>query len=545
MTRRAALSLRARLIFGAGMIATVAVIGALLSVYGAREISRRIDTAVMAQQQMELLSVLSSRVNDYGMVAAEVTRIGSRTPEERLSILQSRSDVVITVFERLDSAIGASVNSAASQGDVEQNRRATKGLGIARMRAQFDQLKRTLTQHDGVDPSRLRTALDGFATQFSPLLDQAIAQERRDRDAAFRSANDFQRSLSWIAGAVVATAFLALAIFQFGLVRPLIQRIGKITQTAQEIGGGALDQRIEIERRDELGLLFANVNRMAARLSRQRGAVDADREKLNEIIEERTEALTTANAQLEEVDASRRRFFADVSHELRTPLTVILAEADLGLRTSSLPETQARESMALIHTRARRLNRRIDDLLRVARSETGEIDIARHPFDLRTTADDAVSDLAPVAKRRNISVTIDGDDPVQASGDQDWTRQIISGLLDNALRHSNDGSAITISIHSEDLWARLDVEDQGNGIDPTEQSSIFDRFRRGLHATKRSGFGVGLSLAKWVIERQGGEVALESPVNKGLGTRVILRLPRGDGEDANGEQARLDRGGRS
>lgn len=538
MSRRRGISLRARLIAGAGMIAAIAALGALLSLYGAREISRRIDTAVMAQQRMELLSVLSARVNDYGMVAAEVMRIGSRTSEERLAILTSRSDIVDDVFDRIDRAVAASVNAAASEGDFEQNRRATQGLGVARMRAQFNQLRRTLTEHNGIDPSRLRTALDGFATQFSPLLDQAIAQERRDRDAAFRSADDFRTTLGWIAAGVVLLAILALCLFQFGLVRPLMGRIERITQTAERIGGGDLDSRLRIRRRDELGLLFANMNRMAARLRRQRGTVEADRAALNEIIRERSAELTEANQRLERADAQRRRFFADVSHELRTPLTVILGEAQLGMRADDMTGEDTRESMALIHTRARRLNRRIDDLLRVARSESGEIDLASAPFDLHRAASDAIDDLDAVARRRGIDLALNADAGAMAQGDEDWTRQVISGLLDNALRHSPDGTRISLSIATKDDTRSIAVEDAGSGIAPVDQAHVFERFRRGNDATERIGFGVGLSLAKWIIERQGGTIQLESPTQENKGTRVTLHLPCSTGEDKNDGAAR-------
>ncbi len=541
MTPGTGFSLRARLITGAGVIAAVAIFGALLTVFGAGEISRRIDTAVMAQHRMETLSLLSARVNDYGMVAAEVTRIGSRTPEERLSILQSRSDIVDSVFDRLDKAIEASVEAAESEGKIEQVRRATQGLNIARMRAQFNQLKRTLTQHDGIDPSRIRTSLDGFATQFSPLLDQAIAQERRDRDAAFASADTFQHKLLWAAGSVALMALLSLFIFQFGLVRPLIHSIGKITKTAQEIGGGAFDQRIGINQRDELGLLFANVNRMAARLGRQRQAVDSDRIQLNAIIDERTEALTIANAKLEQADSRRRRFFADVSHELRTPLTVILGEADLGMRSPTLDEEQARASMALIHTRARRLNRRIDDLLRVARSESGEIDLESIDFDIYAATRDAAIDLEAPAKRRNISVSIGLNGSFKVTGDRDWTRQIISGLLDNAIRHSPNDSMIEITFTAVQKTVEVSIEDEGGGITPSEQSAIFERFTRGIDTTKRTGFGVGLSLAKWVIERQGGTISLLSPCKNGVGTRVTLSMQHSSEENINDAEARSDR----
>lgn len=522
---RKTISLRMRLTLGASLIAGLAVVAAMTLIYGTTESARRVDEAVAAQNRMELLSLLSARVGDYAMVAAEATKSGSRTRGDQVALLSPRADIVSEAFARLDRALGDSVLDARSESEAEQMRRATRGLGLARMRAQFDRLTRTLSEQDGMDESRLRAALDAFATQFSPLLDQAIAAERRDRDAGFASAAEFRRKLRLSAWAVVALALLMLALFQFGLVRPLIRRIGKITETAGTIGSDKAGTRIDIESRDELGLLFANVNRLSARIDRRRKKVDSDRAELNAIITARTEELKAANTRLEIADTQRRRFFADVSHELRTPLTVILGEADLGMRTPDLNEEQARESMTLIHTRARRLNRRIDDLLRVARSESGEIDLSEEPFNAADAIADAVSDLESLARRRSVALTARSNPKLMAIGDRDWIRQVISGLIDNAIRHSPEGARIEVSARREGREIVFAVRDEGEGIPPDAQSGIFDRFRRGAHS---SGFGVGLSLARWIVERQSGTITLRSPVSDDAhapGTEITIRLP--------------------
>lgn len=535
MKRQRGLSLRARLALGAGMLAGLAILAALLFIYGATESARRVDEAVAAQRRMELLSLLSARVGDYAMVAVEATKPGSRSREQQVALLEPRAEIVTEAFRRLDKALGDSVLDAKTEVEGEQMRRATRGLGLARMRAQFERLTRTLSEQDGIDESRLRSALDAFATQFSPLLDQAIAAERRDRDASFISAARFRQRLIWAAWAVVALALLLLALFQFGLVRPLMRRIGKIIRVADEIGAGTQGARLKIERRDELGLLFANVNRMGARIDRSRAAVDDDRRELNAIIAARTAELEAVNAKLETTDTQRRRFFADVSHELRTPLTVILGEADLGMRMPELSDAQARESMALIHTRAKRLNRRIDDLLRVARSESGEIDLASTLFDASEAARDAIDDLSALAKRRKVGIAAEGRPGIMALGDRDWTRQVVSGLLDNAIRHSPENSQIDVAVSAGEHAAIITVRDEGSGIAPEEQDAVFDRFARGARAEVSTGFGVGLSLARWIVERQSGSIELQSPSpGRDRGTEVTIRLPRGGREEPTG-----------
>jgi len=531
MTPRNGFSLRTRLIAGVGLIVIVAILGASLAVFGTRETNRRIDALNLEQRRIETLSLLSASVNDYGVLASRLMRNRSRSREERLTILESSAQPVDDLFDELEVTFPAQIIARENVRAGEQTPLYSLETEISQMRGQFNLLKRTLTQHNGIDPSRLDDALTSFGTQFAPLLKNAIENERRVRDVALERANSFQDWLFWAACAVALIALISLALFQFGLVRPLIRRIGKITQAAQAIGGGAFDQRIEINRRDELGLLFANVNRMAARLGRRRKAVDSDRNRLNAMIDERTEELTRANAQLEQADARRRRFFADVSHELRTPLTVILGEADLGMRSPNMDEEQTRSSMTLIHTRARRLNRRIDDLLRVARSESGEIELVSAPFDLTEAARDAASDLKAVTQRRRISINVNTELPHIVIGDRDWTRQIISGLLDNSVRHSPDGSTINIALRGRSTTTDVCIEDKGEGIPATEQSTIFKRFQRGNGTKDQTGFGVGLSLAKWVVERQDGSITLLSPVNENAGTRVTLTLPSNSGED--------------
>ena len=171
--------------------------------------------------------------------------------------------------------------------------------------------------------------------------------------------------------AIALGAALLLAGYYLGLVRPLLGRLDRVARAAEAVGAGAFDRAPPVDRRDELGLVFAQINRMAARLGRARRALERDRARLEATVAERTAALSAANARLEAIDAERRRLFADVGHELRTPLTVILAETELAAAAGPVGEAELREALEVIGARARRLNRRIDDLLRVARSESG------------------------------------------------------------------------------------------------------------------------------------------------------------------------------
>lgn len=519
-------SLRARMMAGAGVIALLGVFAALLTGYGAIETASRIAQAVAAQGRMELMAALSARVGDYAVVAVESANSVAIAPGERAKRLDSRAQLVAEAFARAEAALSDAVEQARETGQSAQMRRATRSIGLARMRAQFDAMVRRLSDPRFFNqPEGLRAVLDSFATQFSPLLSQVIEEERLDRDTSLASVEALRTRLIQLALGLALAAVLALAAFHFALTRPLLDRLARIGVATADIRRGAYDSRLDVGRRDELGLLFAQMNRMAARLDRGRRAVAADQAALEQTIAARTAELSAANARLAAIDADRRRFFADVGHELRTPLTVILAEAELGLGAAEIAEADARAAFSVIRARGRRLNRRVEDMLRVARSESGQIELNPAPFDVAVCLDEAIQDASGLARRHQIALVAEVAPGLTALGDPDWIRQVVAGLIDNALRHSPPGGAIRL-VAGEDDWVRIRVIDQGSGIAAADQARIFERFQRAARPQGPGGFGVGLSLAKWIVESQSGRIEVTSPVGTSPGTEVTISLPR-------------------
>jgi signal transduction histidine kinase len=280
--------------------------------------------------------------------------------------------------------------------------------------------------------------------------------------------------------------------------------------------------------RDELAVLFARINQATARLARRRDAVARDRARLEAIVDERTAALREANARLERADTDRRRFFADVGHELRSPLTVILAEAELAAGATEDPAL--REALATIRTRALRLNRRVDDLLRIARSESGQLGLDRRPVDLAAVARLAADDLAPLVRKAGARVDFADTGEAFVIGDPDWLRQIAGGLIGNALKHGGPGVAVRLTTGVGSDGTFLEVTDDGPGLPEDDHARVLARFGQGRPedpATRRAGggFGIGLTLARWVAEAHGGRLDLRSPVANGRGLAVRVTLP--------------------
>lgn len=555
-------SLRARFLLAVGLLALVAMAAAVALVVGISAATRDIDTAAAAHRRVELLGALSARVSDYAVLLLQALAPAATAPQGGgADVAGTRLDSARVQVERafvdLDGALRAEIDRTPDADGKTMV--ATRSIVLARMRARFQSLDRQVQPlvfgHAGdtaADAGRLRAMLDTFATSFAPLLAELIDEERRTSSLAQTETKSLRGRLTMLGVAAVCAVLLLAGFVYLGIVRPVATRAAAVARAVGDIGAGRFDTRLAIGGRDELSLLMLSVNRMASRLARREARVDADRARLTEIIEANTADLRAANRALEETDTARRRFFADVSHELRTPLTVILGEADVTLRAAQNPEPVYRAALTTIRQRGRRLRRRVEDLLRVARSESGQIELADADFDVARMVSEAVEDVSALA--RAAGVRLEATLPhsgCTAHGDADWLRQVVAGVLENAVRHSPPGGTVGVLARAGGDTIAVTVVDEGPGIAAEVLPHVFERFYRGGDSAERGlGYGIGLSLAKWIVDQHHGAVEIESPARPdglqagtgtdgaqsvssgeaGLGarppgTRVTLRLP--------------------
>lgn len=492
--RRLRPGLRGRLALAAGALAVLAVLAAGLSVYGLSRTQRLAAEALAAQKRIEAYGAYSARVNEW--MLAWLATAARFAPD---------SGMVRDALGQIDRLVAEDVAAAPSQ--EEATRRGRQSVTSARVRAQFDQLARALAQsRPGSPPGEAAVAF--YANQTPTLIAAQIQQEARRRDEAMAEMEALRHRLHRLALGLGIAAPLLLGLLYLAVLRPLFARLASATAAAGGLAAGG--PAPGAGGHDELGLLLARLRLAAARVARERGRLAAT-------VEERTAALSAANLRLARVDSARRRFFADVGHELRTPLTVILGEAELGARGAD-PDLQ--ESFRTIRSRALRLTRRIEDLLRIARSEDGQLELARAPVDLAATAAAALADTAPLLARAGVSARSDLP-PLVVAGDADWLRQVFAGFLENAAKYAGRGARLEIMGRAEEGMARVEIADDGPGLPPERLAAAFERFERG-EATA-PGFGVGLALARWVVEAQGGALVAERPPAGGL--RLVLRLP--------------------
>ena len=217
----------------------------------------------------------------------------------------------------------------------------------------------------------------------------------------------------------------------------------------------------------------------------------------------------------------QREFAADASHELRTPLTVVRASLDLLRRHPEAPVNQVGDALDDIGAEVDNLTHLVEDLLLLARSDSGAVPLDRQPMDLGDVVAEGASSLATAAAHRDVRIVVDPA-PAMINGDAARIRQLVLILVDNAIRHSPTGGQVHVSARSEGPNGVLIVEDDGPGIGQDELPHVFERFWRGAGAPD-GGSGLGLAIAAWIVGGHDGtiDVANREPT----GARFTVRIP--------------------
>lgn len=236
--------------------------------------------------------------------------------------------------------------------------------------------------------------------------------------------------------------------------------------------------------------------------------------------------LQEANTKLQELDKSRAQFFADISHELRTPLTVIRGEAEVTLLTEHASTSDYTATLKRIVKLAQGLNKLVSDLLFLARSETGIIEVERQPTSLDEIVTEAYREGEVLARQKSITMTMRGaHEPITVHGDAYRLKQLFMIIVSNAISYTPEYGRVAIHVEKHRDWGRVTIQDNGGGIPETDVPHVFERFYRAKTPVgyAQGGTGLGLSIAKWITEAHHGTISLTS--EQGVGTTVTLTLP--------------------
>jgi len=225
-----------------------------------------------------------------------------------------------------------------------------------------------------------------------------------------------------------------------------------------------------------------------------------------------TNVFNNMMERLQNLFSVQQRFVADVSHELRTPLTAIRGNLDL-IKRYGVDD----ESLEAIESEAERMSRMVNDLLLLARADYGGLTLELEPIDLDTIVIEAHQQAKILAKDHDLVISIEHFEPVRIAGHTDRMKQLLLNLLGNAIKFTPDGGRIMLSLRQAEGKAILQVKDTGIGISEEDTKHIFDRFYQADKSRFRMGdsSGLGLAIAKWIVEAHHGTISVESEIGKG------------------------------
>ena len=303
---------------------------------------------------------------------------------------------------------------------------------------------------------------------------------------------NFRASMFESLGYAVAASVLAALLVSLFLSRRIVAPVRDLTDASQRLADGHYDERVQVNGSDEIAQLAARFNQMAA--------------------------------QLEQVESMRRQLIGDVTHELRTPLTSIKGYME-GLVDGVLPSTP--ETFNQIHHEADRLSRLVDDLQELSRVEAKAYSLDFRSVTVSNLVQTTVKRLSPqaTAKRINLRSNLPADLPhIQA--DEDRITQVLVNLVANAIQYTPEGGDVTISAarHEDEIY--ISVKDSGIGIPPEHLANLFTRFYRVDKSRSRNaggGSGIGLTIAKHLVEAHGGRIWAES-AGEGQGSTFSFSL---------------------
>lgn len=481
---------------------------------------------VVAQDYLRLRADIYSVFNRMADAVEHPQRVTEvREAEERRRLLEA--------VDRVRQGIGREVAFLGPGFDEsdELKRLAEIERGLLYVFGQFREAKALIAAGRAPDAEQVldRALRDASGNGLRDLVDAGVQEEAEEAASAQARAGAVLDRVAWTSkastGAVLVLGLSGLAL----LLRRLRTPLRELESAAQAVRAGDFSRRADVGRGgDEFARVAESFNAMVHEVAAGRATLEEARQGLEQAVAARTAELAAANAALEQSDRARRRFLADISHELRTPLTVIRGEAEITLRGGDRDAGEYRAALARIAEQAAHTARLVDDLLFLARSQAGAPRLKLGAVALEAMVRRVVAETEARAAGAGVALDliVDQVDPLIVEGDAGRLRQVVMILLDNACRYSEPGGRVAVSLLRGPGVAVLRVVDHGIGIDADDLPHVFDRFFRGGRAQDHAGegSGLGLPLARTIVEAHGGRIVLESRAGEGTVASVTLPL---------------------
>lgn len=293
---------------------------------------------------------------------------------------------------------------------------------------------------------------------------------------------------------ILSTLGIILIIVFYFYLRYRQNRINELTSYVEEIANKNYSLAIEENSEDELNSLKNELYKITVMLKEQ-----AEQSK------EQKEALSTA--------------VSDISHQLKTPLTSILILLDNLSESDNMDKTTREKFISEIARQIEGMNWLVVSLLKLSKLDAGAIEFEKQEINVKELIENIISNLEIMAEIKNVSFEIINNKECYFKGDYNWNKEAIQNIIKNAIEHTKENSKIVMTIEENNVYTQISIKDQGEGISAKDIKHIFERFYKAQNSSEKS-FGIGLSLAKSIIEEQNGYIEVESKKGKGTTFKI-------------------------
>ena len=307
----------------------------------------------------------------------------------------------------------------------------------------------------------------------------------------------------------VSSFFLVFVLIYVLIDRLILNPLEKFHNASLRVEKGDLDVRVDINSKDEWGRFANQFNHMIKKVSAHQRELE---HKINEAVAE----LQKAYEELKETERYRSEFFSNITHDLKTPITAIKGATELILR-----KDEKNPYANIIRKNVEKLSRMIDDILDCTKLEIGQLELKLEKTDVSELIEDIIFALEPLAQEKKIKLkVINSAQNTIVMADKNRLFRAIANLVNNSIKFSPKESEILITLKNEEGNLIISIEDFGPGIPEEEREKVFNKFYRGRN--NKQGMGLGLSIAKGIVEAHGGEIWIDSPNHPGVTFHIKL-----------------------
>ena len=498
----------------------VALSGVAVSAYITKENLRQSATAQSLLSEHQMLSSISYRL--FKQLTDELI-FGRNANQAEVRNKQALIEQSLMVIRDLEVRQRNELGPDITQGSVEDTDELQ--FLIAEI---IDEFNAVIAMNDTTPLSqqeRVQRLLEfTIDNKFREAINAAVSRQSKVVSATNARIEALNSAIVWFS---IILCVLVGPFIVFGCVwlfNQLYQPLTVIGSGTQVIASGNYNFRLPENLDQEFHSLVQSLNQLAGQMAEHEKQAETMRDQLQYEVDQRTSELTEANRQLTLIDTRRKQFIADISHELRTPLTIIRGEAQVTLRQNHADTRDYRAALQTVLDQVVGLSVLVDDLLLLARAEINQLRLFPDDLQVVDILEHQVEQWQRKMPLRSFRLnTADAEKSrIIIRADEQRLRQVMTILIDNATRYSDPGDPVEISLKATEDQVMISVRDHGDGISPADLQYIFERFVR--FKPRTDGAGLGLSIARTLVEAHQGEIYAES--EQGQGSVFTVVLPR-------------------